>query len=113
MSYEGRIQRICAEGHYDVLGAPYDFGQTLEPCLCGAETVWTNEIDDTNCDAYGKIDMEQFKIACAVKCTCKECGDVHVVQRAKYRVPSKAETDATRTYFDGVVTRYIKSHAIQ
>lgn len=61
MSYEGYEQHICANGHlfynYDIY---YFEGPTIV-CHCGADSVWQNSVDDTNCDENGYIPEELFR----------------------------------------------------
>lgn len=61
MSYEGYEQHICANGHlfynYDI----YYFERPTIVCHCGADSVWQNSVDDTNCDANGYIPEELFR----------------------------------------------------
>jgi len=92
MSYEGYEQCICEDGHYfcaDVWGGE-------EKCHCGKKAVWYNSVDETNCDGYGFIDMEQFIETAAETKTCECCGHVRVVKEVTYRVPSKEETKKAR-----------------
>lgn len=88
MSYEGRIQRICDNGHYTIIDEPYEFITGVHAkCSCNAKIVWENSVDDTNCDAVGYVDMSTYKIAEEKLHTCS-CGHTHIVEKAKYRIPS-------------------------
>ena len=96
MSYEGRVQTWCKKGHYAVESASYD--PPGEVCGCGDPIVYTNEIDDTNCDAWGYIVPVEVKPA--VECTCASCGTTHVSMSATYEIPNK-QTVHYRRYDDG------------
>lgn len=87
MSYEGRTQMICDNGHYSVYQTPYSFSAEAEKCHCGAVAAWENYIDDTNCEAEGAVDVDVYMIAEEKLCTCS-CGHTHVSEPAKYRIPS-------------------------
>jgi hypothetical protein len=60
MSYEGRVQVLCENGHYSELD-PYDSSPRSKICeICGATGwSWQNSVDDTNCDSIGYVDIEQ------------------------------------------------------
>jgi hypothetical protein len=96
MSYEGSVQNICANGHYSTQDT-YDDHNT---CQCGAAFVWTNQVDETNCEEYGYIEMKQFIREPEQVCTC-HCGHQHNIREALYRIPSEAETTAARLFWDG------------
>lgn len=56
MSFEGFTQHICKNGHYGV--EPYDYAgdQPKWTCHeCHEGSVWSNLVDDTNCDNHGYI----------------------------------------------------------
>ena len=86
MSWEGYAQLICEKGHYWQGDADWWDGPPPS-CSCGAQTVWWNIVDDTNCDAWGKVDI---KVKTPAKgCTCKECGRTHTAVETTYEVPTK------------------------
>lgn len=63
MSYEGYVQVICKNGHLDHCPDDCLYDED-EPCeYCGAEIVWRNHVDDTNCEDYGYIDMDKLELA--------------------------------------------------
>lgn len=99
MSYEGHTQNICERGHYFE-----DDAHEEEPlCTCGAAAVFTNQVDDTNCDAYGLIPVEEvakLKIADRVTETCPCCAHEKVIERERYRVPSREEQKAMQHRWD-------------
>ena len=101
MSYEGRIQVICKNGHYGVREASYNFDEEDAPCSCGAELAWINSVDDTNCEAWGEIPesvlKEKFMVSDEMVQTCN-LGHSHIVIPRIYRVPSKEEAEVLRTY---------------
>lgn len=53
MSYEGHEQLWCSNGHYSECDAYDDVPKTCR--FCGAEIVFSNSVDDTNCQSYGYI----------------------------------------------------------
>lgn len=59
MSYEGYVQMLCKKGHYWTHDA-YD-KDILCPD-CGGEAVWCNNVDETNCEAAGYVELETLKI---------------------------------------------------
>lgn len=81
MSYEGHIQQLCVDGHYNVIDV-YDHNTMI--CVeCGLEIVWENSVDTTNCDSVGELDIEVFRI--------KGTGPLHQTLR-RYRIPTAQET---------------------
>lgn len=95
MSYEGYVQILCANGHWDMQPEPYE--DSLDPCpFCGAKPAWTNHVDDTNCDSIGRIDLrllrQKFLLSEAVQEKCS-LGHLHTMVEAVYRVPTSDETE--------------------
>ena len=94
MSYEGRVQCICVNGHYFVVDAYASGG-----CHCGRRAAWANAVDDTNCDSYGEIPMEllvqHFQISPEQRRTC-DMGHAHVVAEALFRAPTYEEAEPFR-----------------
>lgn len=105
MSYEGYVQCVCDNGHYFVCDA---FGQAQ--CQCGAAVAWDNDVDQTNCDAYGEIPYEvlsdKFLLEPAKAATCN-LGHEHVIAIAVFRIPTKDESDPLRTRYDEVVGKRV------
>lgn len=101
MSYEGYVQKLCQAGHYSTVDAHSD--DTDSECsVCGKPFVWTNEVDDTNCDAVGYIPMELLLVKKGNTIIEKSVVDGQTVINTKsyipeYRIPSEAETMALRT----------------
>lgn len=85
MSYEGRVQLWCEKGHYEIVVEPYA-EELPDKCACGAPIVFTNRVDDTNCDAYGFI--TPTLVTPAEMCTC-QCGNVHAKTQPTYKIPQK------------------------
>ena len=105
MSYEGREQLICENGHFFQQGASYDFSSDDENIcpFCKGKGVWRNCVDDTNVESYGEIPeeiLQTWEIKPAEICTCG-CGHTHIKSQALYRVPSKEETKKARHWFNG------------
>lgn len=85
MSYEGRRQVIYADGTYDV----YKEDHRGNICL-GAPIIWSNEIDDTNCESYGEVRYEDLvKFYLKEKEVVQTCnlGHEHVISESKFRCP--------------------------
>ena len=102
MSYEGYVQMLCANGHYQT-----DDGETEARCeVCEAKIGWFNGVDDTNCDSYGYIDMDQFRIGEPVYETCN-LGHKHLVQSAVFKIPTEEETSKARTYRDSTTDQRV------
>ncbi len=113
MSYEGYLQCICENGHY--------FERNVEnggPCLCGSPAAWTNEVDQTNCDENGVIKfsvIEEKFLDTPDRVEVCDLGHPHVTRDAVFRIPTKAETDPLREYFDSEIGDYVSlcaSHAL-
>ena len=97
MSYEGYVQTICENGHYsefDAHDTRWVRGE-IECPECESEIVWVNEVDETNCDGYGYIEVELDKPA--VTETCDHCGHTRVVEEETYKIPGD---DAVRMYYE-------------
>ncbi|OGZ07380.1 MAG: hypothetical protein A3C93_03000 [Candidatus Lloydbacteria bacterium RIFCSPHIGHO2_02_FULL_54_17] len=85
MSYEGRQQVWCENGHYDV----FDAVDHVRDCMvCNALPALVNQVDDTNGSAEGYI--EPVETVPAVYCECFSCGHRHEIVPAKYEIPKKA-----------------------
>lgn len=79
MSYEGREQHICSNGHL------------FEMDGCKAKSVWENMIDDTNGGSVGEIMESEFNkllISPAVIETCN-LGHQHQTSPAIYKIPKE------------------------
>lgn len=96
MSYEGYVQRLCENGHFSVVDA---FSQEASACsACGKAFVWTNDVDETNGDSWGFIDVERFRTSSTETKTC-DMGHVHFVEHPPvYRIPTNTETTASRSF---------------
>jgi hypothetical protein len=98
MSWEGYYQCLCEQGHYFI-------GQEGEACPhCKSPAVFTNSVDDTNCDSVGEIPLEAlqpFKIADAITETCAHCGHVKQLEPARFRVPDEVERKNLRHWRPG------------
>lgn len=85
MSYEGREQYLCENGHYTVLDALSEDNDLTECPVCRARIVWSNSVDDTNCEAEGYVTLETKTVAEYETCpTCRVC---RMVKPATYVVP--------------------------
>lgn len=101
MSYEGYSQFICKNGHYSHQDEKYD--SAPDPCTCGAEYIWENQVDETNCDAHGVIPMDVINSFILTNEVTEVCnlGHKHVTAEAIYKIPSPEQTEAMRHYLDG------------
>lgn len=98
MSYEGYEQVICKNGHYFERDC-YDHDALCPHCF--AEAGWENSVDQTNGPDQGAIPMDalaQFLLEPKKTETCAHCGNTKVISQAKYRVPTRKETDPLRVY---------------
>src|ERR1700744_2306542 len=91
MSYEGRVQFICENGHLDTVSEPY--GGEVQCPTCKGKVAWENSVDDTNCDAYGLIPDEEFAKVLVEPEVVEYCnlGHRHVTADAVYRIPKEDE----------------------
>lgn len=92
MSFEGRWQNICGNGHYYERDVYYMEPREDDCPYCGDACAWSNLIDDTNGEEDGKIEP-RLKTD-AVWCTCPECGIQHVKEIAVFHIPKEVSRDA-------------------
>lgn len=102
MSYEGYEQVLCRNGHsriYDAHDTRFDgffparvmpeAGEKTWRCdNCGEMAGWVNSVDDTNCDAYGHVDLVEVHTAEVQTCNL---GHQHVIKEATYSPPNNCE----------------------
>lgn len=89
MSYEGRIQCLCRNGHRFTLDAYSEANN----CHCSARIVFHNDVDDTNGEACGEIPnhcWEQLIISPEEVEVCN-LGHRHIMKEALYRPPTPGE----------------------
>jgi hypothetical protein len=62
MSFEGYYQLICENGHYQTEDVNHfqEHIHTLRCDACCAPFAWNNIVDDTNCDSYGYVKIDDF-----------------------------------------------------
>jgi len=88
MSYEGSIQRLCKNGHYNVQDAMTAMycGDEEKCSLCGEKFVWENQVDETNgsFDDEGKRIDGYVELKVEKETKCKECG--HTLE-VTYKIP--------------------------
>ena len=86
MSYEGYEQHLCKNGHRFFC----DCFEEVGVCpVCEVESIWSNPVDETNCESYGIIPEWEWKkllIKDAVVETCN-LGHHHITSEAIYKVP--------------------------
>lgn len=98
MSYEGYNQNLCNNGHYYTSDAYF---QNKHCPHCLEVTVWVNAVDQTNGPPEGEISVESLKkflLQAEVVQTCS-LGHKHISNIARYRIPSKEETETMRFYY--------------
>jgi len=90
MSYEGYRQYWCPSGHqWEGPGEVFNIGDQDHLCDdCGQEAVFVNEVDDTNCDEWGRI--TPVLATPAVYKTC-DMGFKHRVTPPAYLIPTEAQ----------------------
>jgi hypothetical protein len=104
MSWEGYYQCICKKGHYFVAAPNYGFDDDEACAHCESPAVFTNVVDETNCDSVGEIPLEElakFKIADAVTETCPHCANVKLIEPEHFRVPNEEERKHMRYWRPG------------
>lgn len=93
MSYEGREEHICGNGHRFMTPCSYG-GSLLPKCpYCEQRSVWSHNIDDTNGDEVGFVPEEewkQFEVTPEETAVCN-LGHRHVTKAATYLVPSVSQ----------------------
>jgi hypothetical protein len=91
MSYEGREVWLCANGHrrdFDCYNAPNDTeGTQRYHCPCRAPWVWSESIDQTNCEGVESVLVVHRS---AVTETCAHCGTVKQLEEVRYCIPSNS-----------------------
>lgn len=102
MSSRYYSQNICQKGHlYKGKDRPIWNAPNRSNCPhCGETSAWINEVDDCNVDDYGFIpddSLSKFKISEDVYRMC-DMGHNHIIEPARYRIPSQEETYAMRTF---------------
>lgn len=95
MSYEGYEQYLCKNGHLWEDQSYFSGGKECPECK--EEHVWSNMVDETNCDGIGYIPMEKLLVKEAVSKKC-DMGHEHQTSPAIYRIPDVKETLSLRTY---------------
>ena len=99
MSYEGHEQVLCKNGHYSIVDA-YDMYEFEEwRCgICNEPRAFHNAVDNTNCEAFGEIDINQFKIKEKVIEQCPTCNHKKIIEEEIYRIPTEEERQKARCY---------------
>jgi hypothetical protein len=101
MSYEGRAEYLCKNGHRFILDC-----NDYEPYCkhCKDVPVWGNSIDDTNYDSYGHIPEKIWKSWIVTPARFEVCnlGHNHMVAPEQYRIPTDEETRKARHYYNAI-----------
>ncbi len=97
MSYEGYEQLLCASGHYWTEDVHYHGELTCNACK--QPPVWRNDVDETNGEGAGYINMADLLVSEATFDECSHCGHRSELQPARYRIPSEEETHRLRLIF--------------
>jgi hypothetical protein len=107
MSYEGYVQCFCTNGHLVEIDA-YDTplrDENGEGCCqalingdrCKAKLLFQNHVDDTNCEAVGRIlesDLEVYQISNNIKDPITN----HISSHRRYEFPSMRQLKRLMTY---------------
>jgi hypothetical protein len=80
MGYYGFTQVLCSEGHYEEI---YSYENDTLEMMCGHEIAWRNEVDDTNGDKFGFVQLRGVFPAQA----CPHCCGSGIAKRAIYKLP--------------------------
>lgn len=99
MSYEGWMQYICESGHRFDGADAYQATKKIRCPHCQREPVLSNSVDDTNGDALGFIQDEDWAKFLHTPEEVKICdmGHKHVVKQATYLIPTEEEIKNMRT----------------
>jgi len=108
MSYEGYEQVLCANGHLWIEDALKATHEGYDLCqVCKAMPVWSNSVDQTNCDPEVEKTMRvelTVQTPTEVK-TCGECGHVLTWKEGTYVIPTdrgrKLDFNAPFTFLKG------------
>jgi hypothetical protein len=87
MSYEGRVQVLCKNGHYREFDC-YEWEYLIDgfKCpFCQESAAWTNSVDDTNGDMVGYVELKVKRAAHT--CTCPRCSNTHRIAPEEYEIP--------------------------
>jgi predicted RNA-binding Zn-ribbon protein involved in translation (DUF1610 family) len=99
MSYQGYVQVLCKNGHYrkfDAYNDPTDFfeWENKKPWTCpdcGEKMVWSNNVDQTNGEDFGYVELEIEHDAEEEE--CRSCGHVEVTEPVRFKIPEKSNED--------------------
>jgi hypothetical protein len=95
MSYEGHIQNICKNGH--LFECDSYIPKTTCP-VCLASIAWSNEVDDTNGEEYGHVDLDPFRRKAGSRVTEQTSKGWRTIEyHAEYNIPPK---DVEKTFRD-------------
>lgn len=85
MSYEGYVQKLCANGHL----RSYDYydDEAENVCSCGAAFVFRHDVDETNCEGV----HYPFVVATPAETQICNLGHVHITREQTYVIPSSAQ----------------------
>jgi hypothetical protein len=103
VSYEGREEHLCGNGHRWTIGCTYMSSEVVNCPHCQTPSVWAHGIDDTNCDSVGEIpdtEWAKFQLTSDVYVTCDH-GFPHLKEAATYRIPTEDELRNAEHYWDG------------
>lgn len=120
MSYEGREQHICENGHLFEIDCQYSFDDNhVTQCIyCSGHSVWQNYIDDTNGESFGEVLHSEFEkiLISPTKFEVCNLGHNHLILPAVYRIPGSNELEQSFVTDGGVyysIEDYNKYHGIQ
>ena len=104
MSYEGYEQRLCQNGHlseHECDDRTKVCNRLVEGNRCGQNFVMINEVDQTNCDAYGIIPPSEWAkilISDVVFKECEHCKHRAIFSDARYKLPTPEQAQHMRHY---------------
>lgn len=113
MSFEGRYQYLCENGHkWEVCVYSVD-GKERRCPTCKKKAVFFNLVDDTNCDSYGIITDESWKKLEISPEKVEVCnlGHKHITEPARYRKPTDEELDKFRSFWDSESRKFIQNRS--
>ena len=93
MSFEGYHQVLCKNGHHFTTDLGFD-EESWECPYCKEKLAWTHIVDTTNGSFENGKQIDgyiELKVAQKAKvCECDKCGNEHVIEPVRYKIPKEA-----------------------
>jgi hypothetical protein len=102
MSFEGYVEYLCEDGHYNRLDASYLWDMHTPTCTyCARPVAWSRVVDETNgidFDDPSTLPYAALEVLTPERTERCSLGHMHVTAPARYRIPvsaAKGEPDAS------------------